>query len=93
METKKKKGQLTQLPASALAIGVLVIVVAMVILILVGMNGSTTNAAATDLITQGVTAMGTYGDWFTTLVVIVIGVAILVLIASLYVLRNRGGFA
>lgn len=90
MFKKKRKGQLSALPSSAITMVSLVIIVAMGVLILVGMNSSTTNEDANEIIGEGITAMGTYGDWFTTIVIVIIGVAILGLVALFFAMR-RGG--
>ena len=93
MEIKKLKGQLADLPASAISIVVLVIVVAMGVLILAGMNSSTTNTDAQTLIGKGVTGLSTYGDWFTTIILVIISVVILALIMGFFALRGKGGRA
>jgi uncharacterized protein involved in cysteine biosynthesis len=94
MQAHKLKGSLQDLPTSAIMIGGLVITVGMVVLVLVGMNGSTTNYAANQIISKGVTAMGTYGDWFGTIVIVIIAVVILGLIGGFYLLKGgRGGRA
>lgn len=88
---KKFQGQLAELPSSAISMGVLVIVVAMVVLILVGMNGSTTEAAANDIITEGITGISVYGDWFNTLVLVVIGIVVLGLVMGFFYIRSKRG--
>jgi len=92
MQVAKRKGSLNDLPTSAIMIGGLVITVSMVVLVLIGMNGSTTVASANTIIGKGITAMGTYADWFGTIVIVIIAVVILGLIGGFYMVgRGHGG--
>ena len=72
MQTKKFKGQLANMPDAALYMVILTIVVAMGVLILVGMNDSTTDTSATEILGEGITGLGVFGDWFSTIVLVVI---------------------
>ena len=92
----KLKGQLADLPGTAILMVVLAIVVGMGVLILVGMNGSTEDADAAAVLESGIDAMGQYGDWFETIVIVIIAVAILGLVLGAFMLktaRGRGGRA
>jgi hypothetical protein len=84
------KGQLSELPAAAISIVVLVIVVSMGILVLAGMNNSTTNTAAQTVIGKGMTGLGTFGDWFSTIIIVIIAVVILALVMGFFAMRGRG---
>ena len=88
---QKLKGQLQELPSSAIAVVVLVIVVSMGVLILAGMNASTTNPEAQTVIGKGITVLGVYGDWFSTIVLVVIAVVILALITGFFAYRHYAG--
>ena len=89
---QKLKGQLNALPAAAITMVVIVIVVSMGVLILVGMNDSTTDDDASDNIDAGIEAMGTFSDWYTTIVIVVIAVVILGLVLGFFALRGKGGY-
>lgn len=93
MQSKKLKGQLADMPNAALYVVILTIVVAMGVLILVGMNDSTTDSDASEILGEGITGLGVFGDWFSTIVLVVIAVVILGLVMTFFLLRKRGGRA
>ena len=88
---RKLKAQLSELPSSAIAVVVLVIIVSMGVLVLAGMNSSTTNADAQAVIGKGIDAMGTYGDWFTTIVLVVIAGVIIAIVIGVFAFRRMSG--
>ena len=54
------------------------------------MNNSTTNTQAQSVITKGMTGLGTFGDWFSTIIIVIIAVVILALVMGFFAMRNRG---
>lgn len=92
MQTGKKlKGQLADLPGTAILMVVLVIIVGMGVLILVGMNDSTEDGDAAGVMEAGIDAMTQYSDWFGTIVIVIIAVAILGLVLGAFMLRGTRG--
>lgn len=90
-KSRKRKGQLQALPGAALSVGLLAMIVAVVAIVLVAFNGSTTVEAANTVIGDAITAMGTFGDWFSTIVIIVIAVVVLGLVMGFFMYRRASG--
>lgn len=93
MQSMKRKGQLNALPTAAISIVVFIIVVSLGSLILVGMNDSTTNTDAQDILGEGVTAMSDFSGWTGTLVVVIVAAVILAIVTGLFWQRRMGGRA
>lgn len=92
---KRMKGQLADLPAGAMALGIFFIILAVVVLVLAGMNGSTTNTDAQSVLSTGITAVSGFADWGATFVVIIAAGVILALVMGYFYFGRgrRGGMA
>jgi hypothetical protein len=88
-----KKGQaLGGLSNSAIAVLLLILVVAVGATVLQTIQGTQTlNAADYNITGQGLTALGTYGDFFTVIVVVVVFAVIIGLFAFFAMRGTRGG--
>lgn len=95
-KSRKRKGIFEGLSNSALAFVILVITVSIGAMILAQFQ-NVTNATDPDgpavlIIGQGLTGLGTYGNFFTLIVVAIVGVALFILIlAGLSRFRTSGG--
>lgn len=88
-----RKGQLSigDIGPIALSLGVAVIVISVVSMILSNMQANvneTSEAEAYSVLTKGLEAMGTFGDWFNIIVIVAVAAIILGL-----VLLFRGTFS
>ena len=88
----KKKGQLDLLPQLALSIVILVMIVAVGLIALSGFEEAVENDSEAEAnIGEGITALGTFGDWYATIIVIGITGVILVLVLTFFTVRRLGG--
>ena len=80
---KRRKGVFEGLSNAALAMVILVIIVSIGALILAEFQNVTeADSDAYTIIGQGLTALGTFGDFFDLIVVAIIGVAMFILILA-----------
>lgn len=93
MQTKKSfKGQLQLLPVVAISVVTLVMIVAAGLIALTGFQDAVDNT--TDAYTNigaGITALGTFGDWYATIIIIAITGVILLLVLTFFAARRMGG--
>lgn len=84
------KGQMTidAIGGTALSIGVAIITVAVIAMVLGNMATNVTDKNATYVIGKGLTAIASFSDWFSIIVIVVIAVIILALVLML---RGRPG--
>jgi hypothetical protein len=87
---KRRTAQLGDIGPAALSVGVAVIIVSVVAMILANMNSNITDANATYVLTQGLSAVGLFSDWFSIIVIVVVSVIIIALVMGLRTISSGG---
>lgn len=87
---ENKKGQISSLTPSVIAIGIAIIVLTMVFVILENLQTNlTAGGAARNATTTGITGLSKFSDFWTVIVIAVIAAVVIGLILSIFSGRKR----